>query len=856
MRRPDGPPEQLPETLGEYRIEGVLGRGGVGVVYRARQQNPDRAVALKVLPPSPSAEAARRFALEQASLARLQHPAIAQIHAAGSFPSASGEQPFLAMELVEGADLRTWLDAARPTKRAGIELWIAICEAVHHAHQKGVVHRDLKPGNILIDGDARPKIVDFGIARMLEAEADEATPQTTLTGQVLGTPAYMSPEQADGRIDCIDTRTDVYALGVIGYLLMSGRLPIDVTGLSISRAIRRVVEDEPVPIGQVAPQHRGDVQNILRRCLQKRPEDRYSSAMALAEDLRRHLANEPVSAREPSTVYVLSRFARRHRALLAATFAVFAALGIALWISLAATADAVAANAATETAKGHAEAAAAAAQRQLAVREAVLAFVSRTFRQADPDRNPEARKLTPGALFAAAGEDIDREFADEPDVAQAVHFELAELLTGVGEAEKAVAHLEKARAVAEPPGQPWLHARIEYSLGIAHGQLGQPQAALESCLAAALRCEQLAAANTPPPEDAPQFPFDVRQALAQARFAVGERGEAERLWRALIADAETSPSTADLQFAASARAGLATICAQDGRVEEAERLVRRAIAALRRDAGYLDEATLSAVNNLAGVQAAAGDFKSALVLQTDVLAAFERLYGPDHPTLLTPTFNLAAIEWRAGDPERALQRLRGLIAKAERDGWGEREQLIGPYANLGQMLWSRGERDEAARSYQRAIDLRLVLSPGADISLSGFYYDLARIRREQGDADQSLRLLRESVRIRIEALGPLHPKVVGRRVDLANAELSEVGGGVDAAQPHLEAVDEVLLPTLGIQHYTTVLSQKLLADCMLLRGDRERAQRYFDVFVERAAQCPSPARWAEAIAALRRRLAE
>ncbi|MEZ6037746.1 MAG: serine/threonine-protein kinase [Planctomycetota bacterium] len=847
-------PSELPEVLGDYRIEGLLGRGGVGVVYRARQQTPERAVALKVLPPSPSQEAARRFALEQASLARLQHPAIAQIYAAGSFPSASGAQPFLAMELIEGDDLRRWLERTRPASRQRIELWIAICEAVHHAHQKGVVHRDLKPANILIDAQGRPKIVDFGIARMLEQDADAGdTPQTTLTGQVLGTPAYMSPEQADGRIDLIDTRTDVYALGVIGYVLLAERLPIDVSGQSVSRAIRSVVEDDPVPIGQVAPQYRGDVQTILTRCLQKRPDERYSSAMALAEDLRRHLQAQPITAREPTALYVLSRFARRHRTLLFAAATVLVALGAALWVSLAATADAVAARTAADVARGRAEAEAKTAQRQLAVRQAVLQFLSRAFHAADPYLNPQARQQSPGELLAAAGAGIDAEFAAEPLVARAIHQAVGDLLLGVGEAQRAIEHLQRALAITDPDGDPWRSAQLRNSIGLTYSRLGQPQQAVDQLLACDQQCAALTAAGSEPPADLPFFPYYVRQSLAECWSSLGERGKAEQLWRHLLDEAELDPALAEQPFVSLARSALAGICAEQGRQAEAEQLVRRALDDLRASHGELHEATLSAASQLCAILTASGQSAQALELQRDVLAKLEQVFGPDHPNLLRPTFNLVAMEWQAGEHERALEHLRSRLAAAEADPGTPRDELITPYANLGKMLWTRGERDEAARHYQRAIDLRLELSPGADVTLSGFYYDLARIVAEQGDQQRSLELRRESVRIRIEALGPLHAKVIDRRVRLAEAEL-RYGDGVDAALPMLEEVDAALLPTLGVANEATTLSQKLLTECMLARGDRDRARVYFGRFQERAAQCPKPDHWDAALAELRRRL--
>ncbi|MCA8950674.1 MAG: serine/threonine protein kinase [Planctomycetes bacterium] len=835
--------KELPAQLGAYRIEGLLGRGGVGVVYRARQQNPDRAIALKVLPPSSSADALRRFTLEQDSLARLQHPAIAQIYAAGSFDTDAGPQPFLAMELVDGRDLLTWQRAETPELRQRVELLIAICEAVHHAHQKGVVHRDLKPGNILVDAEGRPKVVDFGLARLLADDGDHAT----LTGQVLGTPAYMSPEQADGRADLIDTRTDVYALGVIGYQLFTERLPIDVVGEPITRAIRRIVEDQPVPLGQRAAALRGDLQNIVGRCLRKRPEERYSSAMALADDLRRYLAHEPVDAREPSALYVASRYVRRHRLLLAAAGVVIAALAIALWIS-------VDANRVADDARAAAEAEATEARRQLDIRGAALRFLADAFELTDPGENPKARTMSTGEIFAAAAQTIGERFAGEPDVEREVRVAVGGLLLGLGEYEHAREQLEAARAIDAPWGDPWLAVILDSQLATVCDHLEQPARAIELLGAALREVDELEAAGRRCRETPQQVRTGLRFALGQSHFRLGDRREAERIWRAIVAEAEPDPDLADGSFASRARAGLATICAQDGRVAEAEALVRRAVAGLRAFDGADNTATLSAVNNLAGVLAAAGDTAGALQLFREVVGEFERVLGPGHLQVIEVTLNLAALEWQAGDKERAIAAMRELLAAAERDGFGDNLILAGPYSNLGKMLWDKKELDEAAGLYQRAIDIRLAQSPVSDVVLSGYYHDLARIRRDQGRAVEGLELERTSVRIRIEALGPLHPKVLPRRVALADLEL-HVAGDVDKALAELRAVDGVLVEVLGHGDYATPASQKLLVECMLAKGDIDAARTCFGRLEERAERYGRPEHWAPVLQKLRGRLA-
>ena len=294
-------PVTLAPGISGFRIVRRIGVGGMGTVYEAEQEHPRRRVALKVLRlDALSEESLARFETETRALARLQHPGIARIYDAGRFEGPAGEMPYLAMELVDGPSIREY---ARGLERDDIiRLLIDICAAVEHAHQRGILHRDLKPANILVPADGRPRVLDFGVAR----EIEEPSPHTR-TGHLLGTLAYMSPEQARGEFDDLDTRCDIYALGVIGYELVSGRLPHDVSSLPILEAARVVAEKPHPSLG------RSDLSMVLDKALAKHRDHRYPSASALADDLSRVLHHEPVQARPPSRVYHLGRFVQRNR---------------------------------------------------------------------------------------------------------------------------------------------------------------------------------------------------------------------------------------------------------------------------------------------------------------------------------------------------------------------------------------------------------------------------------------------------------------------------------------------------------------------------------------------------------------
>ncbi|MFZ4575359.1 MAG: serine/threonine protein kinase [Phycisphaerales bacterium] len=321
------------DRVGGYTIETLIGRGGMGEVYRAEQDHPRRAVALKVIRAGLTpGRGHQRLEIEAAVLGRLHHPGIAGIieagqvrveHASGRFVS----RPFFSMELVEGEPLPAHADRVGLDVRRRVELIRQICEAVEHAHQRGVVHRDLKPANILVDCEGRPRVLDFGVARLLDDDA-----RMTQAGAVPGTPAYMSPEQASGERDAVDTRSDVYAIGVILFELLTGRLPYEVIGKPSFEVLCIVREQAPVRPSTLRKELRGDLETIMLAALAKDPSRRYASIGMLGEDLRRYLAGEPIGVRPPSTRYLMGLFTRRHwREIAAAGIALAGGLVVASW---------------------------------------------------------------------------------------------------------------------------------------------------------------------------------------------------------------------------------------------------------------------------------------------------------------------------------------------------------------------------------------------------------------------------------------------------------------------------------------------------------------------------------------------
>ncbi len=316
LESPQDAPHHIPDRIGPYTISAVIGQGGMGTVYKAMQESPRRSVALKVVKKGVTSRSARkRFEYEAQTLGRLRHENIAQIYEAGTHDSEGVTQPYFAMEYLPNAKSIT--DYAKEKNlgtKQRLALFSKVCDAVQHGHQKGIIHRDLKPGNILVTSNGIPKVIDFGVARSTDSDMAVTTLRTDL-GQLIGTLQYMSPEQCDADPDDIDTRSDVYALGMVLYELLTDLPAYNIRNAAIHEAVRVIREEEPTSLSSVNRSLRGDIETMTFKALQKNRAIRYQSATELGQDIARYLRDEPISARPPGVIDKLRRFVRKHKAV-------------------------------------------------------------------------------------------------------------------------------------------------------------------------------------------------------------------------------------------------------------------------------------------------------------------------------------------------------------------------------------------------------------------------------------------------------------------------------------------------------------------------------------------------------------
>ena len=777
---PGGPVEQIEN----YVLLQKLGAGGMGEVWEAEQLAPvKRRVAIKLIQRGMNTrEVVARFEAERQALALMTHPNIARVFDAGS---TSAGRPFFVMELVQGVPIDTYCDREHLDTAARLRIFVAVCRGVQHAHQKGVIHRDLKPSNVLVsdhDGRPVPKIIDFGVARATALRLTERTLFTQL-GQWIGTPEYMSPEQAEmGRLD-IDTRTDVYSLGVLLYELLVGALPFgaeDLRRAGFDEMRRMIREDQPTrPSAKVsalgtasstvarnrhtdptslARELRGDLDWIALKCLEKERVRRYDSPSALAADIERFLHDEPVSATPPGPLYRPMKFFRRHRLGSIAT----------LMVVLAVLLGIVGTGVGMMRARREAETA------RLVADEMVSLFGAM-------DPSGLSGPSTTKGLIDRGAERMESRLADQPLVQARLGAAIGSVYSNLGYLEEARAMLDRALEryrIHDHTDHPDFAQALSFLgwLEYRAGDYEAARAAAEEALG--IRLRTLGEKNQAVAQslvDVGHIAWKDSDFAAAAAFL--DRGE--RLTREVLGDEHWLLAVA-LHYQ-----GILRIDSRE--FDEARQLLEEALAISHELFGEEHGQAAWIELDLGRVMQLAGDATSAREYMSHAMATIERMLGPEHPSMAFPLAWLAAIEGRAGNHDAAVDmferslrireeglgvshpdvawtlrpygayllrqgdvdRARAMIERAARINRNalpfDHVQHTYDLAALGALDYTLGRYAEAEARYEQALEMRIRLLGEESRSLDVLLYNLACLSALQGDRKQALERLRRAV---------------------------------------------------------------------------------------------------------------
>ncbi len=727
-------------AIGPYRLLEKIGEGGMGEVWLADQQQPvRRRVALKLIKAGmDTKQVVARFAAERQALALMDHPAIARIYEAGSTPEG---RPFFAMEHVPGIPLTEHCDRFTLSNRERLELFVRVCDAVQHAHQKAVIHRDLKPSNVLVaiqDGEAVPKIIDFGVAK---ATAHSLTDQTMYTqiGVMIGTPAYMSPEQAERSGQDVDTRTDVYSLGVMLYELLVGALPYDPatdSSAGIDEIKRKIREEEPsrpstrlttrsdrsveaarkrrTELTSLARELAGDLDWITMKALEKDRSRRYGSPQELASDIRLFLTNQPIVARPPSARYRMEKFVRRHR-----TGVSLAAVSVLVLIGFAATMAVQAGRVARERDR---------ANREAAASERVAEFLANMLGSVSPGGLGSALEANLRDRAARAANPTDPDSAES--VARLAALDSA--LEGVNLTDTAMEMLSEevldraAQTIDSQLGDdPRIAGRLHLTLENTYARLGLFDPSIEH----ALRAIEL---FTQEFGDFHESTFDARYYLGFAYKRSGRFGEAVRVYEEMLA-IEERRQPQDLATLSDVQSNLGDCLRYAGRYDEAEPILVRALAGMREVHGDEHTDTWTAMNNLALVYRAQGRRRDGVELLEEAYAASRKGLGDEHAQTIIFMANLGGELAACGRVAEAKELLPVAYAGTKKVFGDEHYATLVTLRQLGFAYMVAGDHAEAERVLQEVFT-RMTRVQGAEHAgtlNAGLY--LARNHRLRGN---------------------------------------------------------------------------------------------------------------------------
>lgn len=733
--------EQPGEEIDRYVLTEELGEGGMGKVFKAEQTEPVRRdVALKVVKPGlDTAEVIARFEAERQALALMSHPHIAQVIDAGATKQG---RPYFVMELVDGVAITDYCNDAKLNPQERLELFVGVCDAIQHAHQKGIIHRDIKPRNVLVtsvDGKPLPKVIDFGIAKATNQRLTERT-LFTRHGEFIGTPAYMSPEQASRSAAEVDTRSDVYSLGALLYELLTDTPPFDAeefktkdrdevrrlireqTPKNPSAAIETAVASQSTTLAQnrrtslreLKSQLNGELDWIVMRCLEKEPDRRYATAAALSDDVQRYLRNDAVVARPVTASYRLRKFLAKNKTMAAAVSAVALTLIVATcisgWLAMNALRSRALADQETES-----------------LRE-VIAFVNDGLLAVGNPQFEANRNIKLRTVLDAAARRLDQQPRfRQPRVEAAIRTTIGTTYHGLGELKQAVSHLRRAHelnvsefGLEDPKSLESGNQLAASLLGLA--QTEEAKKLLEPLVPAAQKSlgndHELSL---------------TAQRLNGSRLEIdGELGGAEKIFRDLLQQRESALGTSHPDTC-HAMLNLASVMQSQGRLTEALELLRVA----HRNMSAIEDVESSwplgikIATSLAGLHSTRGEQDEAAALYKETVPRAERLLGANHVQTLTARHGLALIQVSQGQINEADAVLSDVLALQEESLGEGHPSTLTTIHNLALVKQATSDLESAEVLLRREVRLRNQVDPSGDLtrsavsSLAFFYLNQA-----------------------------------------------------------------------------------------------------------------------------------
>jgi serine/threonine protein kinase len=790
--------EKPGDRIGRYQLLKQIGEGGWGVVFLAEQKEPvRRQVALKVIKPGMDTKSViARFEAERQALALMNYPHIARVLDAGATQTG---RPFFVMELVSGIKITEYCDQKPLTTRERLELFIKVCGAIQHAHQKGIIHRDVKPSNILVDtasdGTAFPMVIDFGIIKATTNQPFLHNTSLTANEALIGTPAYMSPEQA-AQLD-IDTRADIYSLGVLLYELLTGTTPFDSRTL-VSKGldeIRRVISTEDplrpstrlkamsladrrshsqrrqADSAKLMREVRGDLDWIVTKALEKDRARRYATANELAMDVQRYLAGEPIIARPPSTTYRVLKLMRRNKLAFAAGAAIAAMLLLGIAASLWQARRAVAAEQ-NATAKAAAERAA----REES--ESILKFMTEVFRSPDPNR--DGRTITVAEELDRATKKLEIDLANHPDRRATLQAALASTYYALGLPRQAVPLQEKVRDYhlgALGLEHPKMLADMS-KLASFYFEVGRRSDALklrEEVLALSRKVNGFGDTNR----------LVVMSDLANSYFAAGRRDEALKLAEEVLSlSRKINGSEHSGTFAVVGN--LANSYFDAGRKAEEIKLQEEVLSLSRKGNGPEHPATLLAMRNLAFSYAASGRIAEAIMLQEEMLPLSRKVNGPEHPATLDAMNNLARFYFDAGRKAEAIKLQEEVLPLSRKVRGSEHPKTLVAMEVLAISYFSVGRMAEAIKLQEEVLPLSRKVRGSEHPDTFGTTGNLATFYSAAGRKNEAIKLREEALAISLSQ-GTNSPARAAAYAELGFS-LDAVGRGEEAIKAWQEAV--------------------------------------------------------------------